>query len=262
MGRIRHKRKNDHVVIVTSDAVDASVKQYRIKPWILQIIIFILCVIIGSLIGYFIYEKDIWDAKFQQTVGWREEADELADENKVLQAEVSQLTELLATTKADNELTVSELKASIERLEKDVSYLEGVVEQKEEIEKELKGQLAQDYMPTHFPLTGSATMEEVVGEEPICVFTTAAGAMVVATADGTVLAVNTDAEYEQNVWVDHGNGYVTVYRNSGEVKVKQGETVTQGTTLFLIEDADSKLGYQMLKDGKYINPVDVMAING
>ena len=83
-----------------------------------------------------------------------------------------------------------------------------------------------------------------------------------ATADGTVLAVNVDAEYEQNVWIDHGNGYVTVYRNSGEVKVKQGETVTQGTTLFIIEDADSKLGYQMLKDGVYINPVDVLAING
>ena len=55
MGRIRHKRKNNHVVIVTSDAVDAQVKQYRIKPWVLHLVIFLLCIIIGVMIGYIIY---------------------------------------------------------------------------------------------------------------------------------------------------------------------------------------------------------------
>ena len=56
MERKRHKRKNNHVVIVTSDAANAGVRQFRIRPWILQTIILILCVIIGALIGYFVYE--------------------------------------------------------------------------------------------------------------------------------------------------------------------------------------------------------------
>ncbi len=47
MGRQRHKRKNSHVVIVTSDSVDVGMKQFRIRPWVLQMIIFILCIIIG-----------------------------------------------------------------------------------------------------------------------------------------------------------------------------------------------------------------------
>ena len=81
-------------------------------------------------------------------------------------------------------------------------------------------------------------------------------------ADGTVTAVNDDPEYGHNVWVDHGNGYTTIYRNQGEVKVKQGETVTQGTTLFLITDNSSKLGYQMMKDGAYVNPMDMLEISG
>ena len=55
---------------------------------------------------------------------------------------------------------------------------------------------------------------------------------------------------------------MTVYRNSGEIKVKQGEIVTAGTTLFLIDDNSGKLGYQMLKDGVYINPMDMLAISG
>ena len=47
MGRNRHKRKNSHVVIVTSDAADAGMRQFRIRPWILQAIILALCIVIG-----------------------------------------------------------------------------------------------------------------------------------------------------------------------------------------------------------------------
>lgn len=96
----------------------------------------------------------------------------------------------------------------------------------------------------------------------MCIFTAADGAMVVATAAGTVTAVNDDGDYGHNIWVDHGNGYVTIYRNPGEVKVKQGERVNQGTTLFLVTGEDSKLGYQMMKDGVYIDPMEMLAING
>ena len=105
-------------------------------------------------------------------------------------------------------------------------------------------------------------MDEVTDADMLCTFTTVSGSMVVATADGTVTAVNDDPEYGHNVWVDHGNGYTTIYRNQGEVKVKQGETVTQGTTLFLISDDSSKLGYQMMKDGTYVNPMDMLNISG
>ena len=105
-------------------------------------------------------------------------------------------------------------------------------------------------------------MEVILEEEPICVFSASEGAMVISTANGVVTAANDDSEYEKNVWIDHGNGYVTVYRNAGDIKVKQGEVVTAGTTLFLMNENSSKLGYQMLKDGVYINPMDMLAISG
>ena len=86
--------------------------------------------------------------------------------------------------------------------------------------------------------------------------------MVIATANGTVTAVNNDVEYGYNVWVDHGNGYVTIYRNAGEVKVKQGEAVTAGTTLILTDENSRKLGYQMMKNNEYIDPLEMIEISG
>ena len=262
MGRIRHKRKNNHVVIVTSDAVDAQVKQYRIKPWALHLIIFVLCIIIGAMIGYIVYEKDIWAASITQTIKWQNEMDVKEQECQALEQQIAELNATMDELKKANANEIKEMNRTIADLGEKIQILSNSLEQKTKSEKALQEQLESHYLPTDFPLSGSATMEEVTEDNPMCIFTATGEAMVVATAEGTVIAVNADAEYEQNVWIDHGNGYVTIYRNAGKIKVKQGETVTQGTTLFLIEDKEDKLGYQMMKDGVYINPTDMLAING
>ena len=240
MGRRRHKRKNSHVVIVTSDAVDAgaNLRQFRIRPWIVQAFVLIFSVFIGAVIGFFIYQRDnlvIDDGPAEQHD--EEIIAKLQEENMALQIQV---TDLSAT----------------------IQILSETVNQKTMSESMLAEQLAQQSIPSEFPLTGSATSEEVTEGDPICIFTATSGAMVVATASGTVTAVNDDAEYGHNVWVDHGNGYVTIYKNQGEVKVKQGETVKQGSTLFLIDEENNRLGYQMMKDGSYINPMDMIEISG
>lgn len=251
MERKGHKRKNNHVVIVTSDAANAGMRQFRIRPWILQCIILILCIIIGALIGYFIYEKDIWEAKLEQAARQNDTIQSLEDEKSVLEKEIEDLNGQIAG-----------LNQQIEDLNNDVKILSDTVAQKVQSETMLNEKLNQQYIPIKFPLNSGATMEENTSEELICVFNAQKGALVVATADGTVMAVNDDPEYGHNVWVDHGNGYVTIYRNEGEAKVEQGKAVTQGTTLMLITDDNSKLGYQIMKDGEYIDPMGMLNISG
>lgn len=244
----KHKRKTNHVVIVTSDAVNADVKQFKIKPWILQTVIVVLCVILGVLIGYFIYEEKIW------TDTWKlvnQKNKELELENQSLQEQLNQLTE-----------EKSSLEAQAEELNQKILVLSDTVNQKTQSESELAAALEKQSTPTEFPLTGSASMEEITEGEPMCLFTASEGTMAVAAASGTVTAVNDDAEYGHSVWVDHGNGYVTIYRNQGDVMVSQGDTVVQGTTLFIIGENNTKLGYQMMKDGAYINPTEMLAISG
>lgn len=241
MGSKRHKRKNSHVVLVTSDAVDAGLTQFRIRPWILQTIIVVLCVVIGAAIGYVVYETD---DRLRQ-------AAKTASEIEQLEAQNQELAERNAV-----------LESQVAAQEEKIQILSDTVNQKVQNETALSEQLERQTTPTEFPLTGSATMEEITEGDPMCVFTAASGTMAIATANGTVIAVNDDAEYGHNVWVDHGNGYITIYRNQGEVKVKQGEVITQGTTLFLMDEENNKLGYQMMRDNEYIDPMEMLTISG
>lgn len=244
----KHKRKTNHVVIVTSDAVDANVRQFRIRPWILQTIIIVLCVILGVFIGYFFYEERIW-----------------VDTWKTVNQKNTELTgkiNLLEEEKQALEEEKQALETEVEDQNAKIQILSDTVNQKAQSESELAAQLEKQSTPEEFPLTGSASMEEATEGEPMCIFTASSGTMVVATASGMVTAVNDDGEYGHNVWVDHGNGYVTIYRNQGDVMVKQGDSVVQGTTLFLIGEENTKLGYQMMKDGAYINPMEMLAISG
>ena len=251
MKRKKHKRQSNHLVIVTSDATNAGVKHFRIRPWILQTIIFILCIIIGALIGYFVYEKDIWDAEFQQMSRQDETISGLEQEKAELEGQIDSLNG-----------QIKDLNEQIADLNNNIKILSDTVAQKVQSEADLTEQLEQQYIPIRFPLNSGATMEAAPEGELICVFNAQEGTLVVATANGTVMAVNDDPVYGHNVWVDHGNGYVTIYRNQGEVKVEQGKTVTQGTTLMLITDSDSKLGYQMMKDGEYVDPMEMLNISG
>ncbi|MCI8542556.1 murein hydrolase activator EnvC family protein [Acetatifactor aquisgranensis] len=246
MVRKGHKRKNNHVVIVTSDATDSKVRQFRVRPWILQTVILVQCVIIGALIGFFLYERDVWAGELQQT----------ESENEAIAA--------LEQEKAELEGQIADLNGEIDDLNVKIGILSETVTQKTQTETQLSEQLEKQTMPTEFPLTGKASMEETAEENgnPICIFTASEGSMVVAAASGSVIVVNEDPEYGNNVWVDHGNGYTTIYRSAGEVKVKQGETVTQGATLFVITGEGGKLGYQVTRDGAYISPMEILEISG
>lgn len=238
MGRQRHKRKKHRIVLLASDAVNAGVEQIHYHPWRPWIVIMILCAFLGACIGYFYFAEELRRESELESLACQEQIARLEQEKAELESKIASLNE-------------------------QVSILSNTVNQKTQNENQLSEQLERQTKPTEFPLTGFvATMEVATEGDPMCIFTAMDGAMVVATARGTVTAVNDDSEYGHNVWVDHGNGYVTVYRNSGEVKVKQGETVTQGTTLILISGENSKLGYQMLKDGTYIDPMEMLAISG
>ena len=252
MKRGRHKRKNNQVLIVTSDAVDAGIKQYKIRPHLLRGATLVLCVLIGALIGYFIFEKDIWAERLEQTASQKEAIKAIEQEKADLEDRITGLNDEIAG-----------LNNEIADLNEQIMILSTTVAQKTQSENELRQEIEKQSLPTKFPLTGAvSSMEEFTEGNPICVFTAAVGSMVVATAKGTVIVVNEDPEYGHNVWVDHGNGYVTVYKNKGEVRVKQGEAVAPGTTLFLVEADNNQLGYQMMKEGSYINPMDMLAISG
>lgn len=251
MRRNRHKRKNNHVLIVTSDAVDAEVKQYKIRSRLFRVIALVLCALLGVLAGCFIYGMDFFAEKLENRTALQNVINSMEQEKQGLEEHIAGLN-----TEIDG------LHGEIDGLNEQIAILSKVVEKKTESEEALRQELEKQYLPIEFPLTGAANMEEITEGTPMCIFSAGSGAMVVATAKGTVVVVNDDPEYGHNVWIDHGNGYVTVYKYKGDVRIKQGETVSPGTTLFLIDEDNGRLCYQMMKDGEYINPMDMLAISG
>lgn len=202
----------------------------------------------------------------------------LQDELDARQKQIEELTNANQLLVADNE----ELQASVQVLSSTVS----LQAQTEEVRQEEAAKLS---MPTEFPVTGKVAMlevtqaqidakieevanagegqevEQLASDKPIMIFTVtdiSAGSSVIAAGSGTVTAIEDDAIYGKVLEIDHGNGYVSYYRNAGAAKVAVGDTVTRGTVLFVVGANNNIIGFQITLDGSYIDPANIVDIAG
>ena len=214
MLRDKHKRKISHVVLVTSDAADSGVKQFRISSWMLWVVICILCVLVGILAGYIAYEERIWSAMDRRSDIQADQIAVLQESNEKLRSDKLELESKLA----DQEKTNQILSETITQHTKTIAEMQAILDKQS--------------TPTEFPLSGSAAMETIDDDEQkICIFTAAVGKTVTATATGTVVEAEEDEEYGYRIVVDHGNGYMTVYRNGSGPLVRLRDSVYGGAAL-------------------------------
>ncbi|MBQ1994251.1 MAG: M23 family metallopeptidase [Lachnospiraceae bacterium] len=147
-------------------------------------------------------------------------------------------------------------------LQEKVTILSDTVNDK--VQKE--AELAQNYIPKGFPLRGTAAYDEQTkttsDNAPIAIFQASSGTPVIGTASGKVVEIAGDSVNGYIVKVDHGNGYISIYRNGSQVKVKEGDDITAATVIFEIEEGHEELGYQIMKDDEYIDPFEIIEING
>lgn len=249
------KRKITYTLILTSDSPRTDARKIHIKTGALAAVSFVLFV---AVICYAVYvtitmagSRDRNARQLEQLVQMKEENETLTAENESLESKVSSLEETLA--------------------------------RKEEQEHELVVAHEENYIPKGFPMSGAAQIKEedaAAGEEEAqeqddgalkveakaewkeLIFTAAEGTKVVATAPGTVKEVR-EAEGEVSyVVIDHGNGYVTTYRNLGSPIVEEGSQVVKGVALFLVGEDNTETGYSIRKDDEYIDPLELIEIKG
>lgn len=181
----------------------------------------------------------------------KEQIELLEAENAELKAEIEQLTE----EKAD-------LISLREELSDKVTILSDTINQKVEEEEAMEEIRAQAHMPVGFPMSSSASLEEVDGDNPMVKLNGSAGSSIIASADGTVISITTDSGYLHCIKIDHGNGYQSIYRNDGDAMIKEGDEVVRGAILYVIGEDNTALGYQITYDEKYIDPMDLISIDG
>ena len=143
-----------------------------------------------------------------------------------------------------------------------VTVLSGTVSQKAEIEDAITQETIENALPKGFPISGSSTMKEAEEGDPMLIFTASVGTNVLTSGTGTVVTVDSDEIYGTKIVIDHGNGYRSVYRNNGKALVKNGEELGKGYILFTVGEDNRELGYQILKDEQYIDPMVIIDING
>lgn len=237
MSKNRHKRKVSHILIYTTDAVDADTKQVRIHPWVLAGVTLIVCCVLGAVIGYAVYEGELW--------------------GRIREHDASQNAALIA---AQDEKDA--LQEKIDEQDAKIEMLSITIQDQTQQIAELQAQIAEQSVPTDYPLTGSASMTVITDGDPMVEFTATEGSTVVAAGKGVVTAVEEDEVYGSRVVIDHGNGYVSIYRNKGESQVKAGDEVVSGTTLFMVTEDNRQLGYQIKENDVYIDPTTIIAIKG
>ncbi len=184
------------------------------------------------------------------------------------------------------ETTVSELQSENDELSGKVAILSNQMA----VEMEKNQEQAEQCVPTGLPVSGKVTIiaenafapveddeeqenqqetsdsSKTVSEEEeaefLTIFGVQRGSIVMAAANGTVTAINTGTAYGTALWIDHGNGYQTVYYYDGKPKVKEKDEVLRGTLLFEVEQNNRRMCYQIIQDGYFINPMNLMAISG
>ncbi len=231
------KRRNRFALLLVTEKNDGTMKQHTISPALVEVAVAVLFMIAVVVICKFIYDGITLKEARQEIVNQIITINNLTDENEALSVENSTLS---------NKVTV----------------LSEAVSMKVATEDAISQEMVENAIPKGFPLSGSATMEEVEEGDPMLIFTAMQGVNVVTSGTGTVVSVSADEQYGNRIIIDHGNGYQSIYRNGGTALVKNGEELGKGYILFSIGEENQELGYQIMKDDEYIDPMLVVDING
>jgi biotin carboxyl carrier protein len=180
------------------------------------------------------------------------------DKIETLQQLNVEQTQKIETLEEEN----ADLTSLREELTEKVTILSDTINQKVEEEEAQEEAQAQAHMPVGFPMSASASLEEADTEEPMVKLNGTEGSSVIASGDGTVLSITTDTNYLHCIKIDHGNGYISIYRNDGDAMVKEGDEVVRGAILYVIGEDNAELGYQVTYDDRYMDPMDLINIDG
>ena len=255
----RRKSKISYTVMIISDSAKKHNKEYHIKAGAVGAVTLTSFILVVFLVCYVVYSSITLSDSLERSRKQAEQIVQLKEENVKLAAEK-------------------------EELEGKVAVLSETVNQKVEVEQALAEKEEEAHLPKGFPLSGTAQLknsESTEGEDAAegddedatqemhaneekkeIIFTAAAGINVIASGAGTVTAVGADVEYGNIISIDHGNGYVSTYRNVGNPMVKTGAEVSRGDILYVGGEDNTEMGYSISKDDTYLDPMEMIEING
>ena len=252
----KHRHKRHYTFMIISGDSDGSTKKLHLNHFKTQVLAYTVFLIALVLICYIIYSAITMS--------------NLRKIESEQRAQVDELTQQLSTLEGTNE-----------ELETKVQQLSAALNQRIEEEQIVAEEAENLALPTGFPLTGTASLTAALDDpnettitkltddnkdtatgNPIVLLESGVGNSIIAAGSGEVLTVTTDAKFGNAVTIDHGNGYVSIYRYNGDPLVNEGSAIDKGDIIFVITEGNSTLGYQIRQDEEYIDPEELIEING
>ncbi len=265
----KRKIKKHYTIAITTDFPGDTTKYYKARVNIFKVAFTVASLVVLIAVGLTVfefYELDRMESKIKV----------LKDIITEQEATITRLGDEKAELSSTNEILQDKVAKAV------------IAEEKNQAEYDAR------HLPTGFPLTGSAHIvdpdeffeernaagldevsafyeailaakkkdKEEGNTDPYVFFSMSDISDVVAVGDGTVTAVSDDKTFGKSVTIDHGNGYVSIYKNSAEPKVNVGDEVVRGAIIFVGGEENNYLEYQLMQDGVFIEPMDIMDIEG
>lgn len=252
----KHRHRRNYTFMVISGDSDGSTKRLHLDHFQTQVLAYTAFTLALILICYVIFSA--------MTI------------SNLRSIQVDQKSQIQNLTEENDKLS-----ASNETLGNEAQQLRAALNMRLENEQQSAAEAENNAIPSGFPLTGTANMDFAVDDvdsnditkiesresneekgNPLVLFSAASGSNIIAAGTGTIQSVTSDAKFGNYISIDHGNGYISIYRNSGTPIVSEGDEVDRGDILFVVDGNNTKLGYQIQKDDNYINPEELIEING
>lgn len=231
------KSRNKYTLTIMLQKKDGTVKKHTVSQRGMEIAAAVLLVLAAGIICKFVLNSMEMKEARNEIINQTITINDLTDENEALNALNATLTDKMAV-------------------------LGETVSKKAEAEDAISQETMENALPKGLPLSGSAPMEEVLEGDPMVVFTAANGTNVVTSGTGVVVSVDTDEIYGTRIVIDHGNGCQSIYRNAGTALVKNGQTIGKGYILFTVGKDNQKLGYQIMQNGQFVDPMLFISVDG
>ena len=257
MKRKTRKSKKSYTVMIISDSARNQRKEFHINAGLAGTVMLGSFLLLVGVVCYVVYSVITLSDSLER---FRLQADQIVK----LQEEIEQL-----------EAEAEGLKAEKEEMAEQINNLNDTVDQHAQVQQALAAEEEEAHIPRGFPLSGTAQLktEETADDDEDegmrahedrkeVIFAASEGINVIASGTGTVLSVDVDVDYGNVVSIDHGNGYISIYRNNGTPVVKAGNEITRGAILYVVGEDNAELGYSISKDDTYIEPMEMIEING
>lgn len=252
----KHKRKESFSVLLISNTGHNS-RQYHITKSCMRLAAVFVCLVCITF-GWFSYRYLTGQENVSMAAGDKndEEQTELMMQLASQQETIRQLEEEKADLTNQNNALTSENKALLEAARSNMSTGETEVA----IEPE-----SDTAFPSRYPYSEPGIVSTKYSQEhPYVSIETQDEGNIIAAGEGTITAIDSDAEHPLIIEIEHGNGYKTRYMfvQDAEPVHEEGDKVQSGDVLAAVNAENEQVDYQVIFEDEPIDPLIVFEAKG